>query len=94
MSKKSKSSKKSDAAGLAEEAKEKLTEVDKEWFNIQIRALEEKLQRRNDKMNRLEQSNQDYQNKSGQLQSCHGSKRYIDQNNRLNYAKVRATSGG
>ena len=29
---------------------EKLTEVDKEWFQIQIRALEEKLERRNEKM--------------------------------------------
>ena len=66
MSKKTKTGKKADAAGLAaaEEAnREKLSEVDKEWFNIQIRALEEKLQRRNAKMQRLEQSNVEYQNK-------------------------------
>lgn len=47
--------------GAGEEGREKLTEVDKEWFQIQIRSLEDKLQRRNEKMKRLEQSNQEYQ---------------------------------
>ena len=37
--------------------KDKLTEVDKEWFNIQIRTLEDKLDRRNEKMRNLEESN-------------------------------------
>ena len=37
--------------------KDKLTEVDKEWFNIQIRTLEDKLERRNEKMRSLEESN-------------------------------------
>ena len=35
-----------------EEAKagEKISEVDKEWFGIQIKSLEEKLDRRNEKL--------------------------------------------
>jgi hypothetical protein len=37
--------------------KDRLTEVDKEWFNIQIRTLEDKLERRNEKMRNLEESN-------------------------------------
>ena len=37
--------------------KDRLTEVDKEWYNIQIRTLEDKLDRRNEKMNKLEESN-------------------------------------
>ena len=53
--------------GGAEEAKERLTEVDKEWFQIQIKALEEKLQRRNDKMRRLEQSNLEFQERYEEL---------------------------
>lgn len=40
---------------------EKVSEVDKEWFQIQIRSLEEKLSRRNDKMTALEISNKDFQ---------------------------------
>ena len=50
-------------AAAEEAAREKVTEVDKEWFNIQIRALEEKLQRRTDKLHGLEQSNVEYQKK-------------------------------
>ena len=37
--------------------KDRLTEVDKEWFNIQIRTLEDKLERRNERMRNLEESN-------------------------------------
>ena len=40
------------ALAQGEEAKqgEKISEVDKEWFGIQIKSLEEKLDRRNDKL--------------------------------------------
>ena len=31
-------------------AGEKISEVDKEWFGIQIKSLEEKLERRNEKL--------------------------------------------
>ncbi len=46
-----------------EEAKEKVTEVDREWFQIQIKALEEKLQRRTDKMQLLEASYVEFKEK-------------------------------
>lgn len=44
-----------------EEQKDKLLEVDKEWFQIQIRSLEEKLERRNERARNLELSNKEYQ---------------------------------
>ena len=43
--------------------KDKLLEVDKEWFQIQIRSLEEKLERRNDRAKNLEVSNKEYQDR-------------------------------
>lgn len=51
----------------AEEQKDKLLEVDKEWFQIQIRSLEEKLDRRNDRAKNLESSNKEYQDRFEQL---------------------------
>ena len=45
------------------EQKDKLLEVDKEWYQIQIRSLEEKLERRNDKARALEVSNKEYQDR-------------------------------
>ncbi len=47
--------------------KDKLLEVDKEWFQIQIRSLEEKLERRNDRAKNLEISNKEYQERFEQL---------------------------
>ena len=41
--------------------KDKLLEVDKEWYQIQIKSLEEKLDRRNDRARALEVSNKEYQ---------------------------------
>ena len=41
------------------EQKDKLLEVDKEWFQVQIRSLEEKLERRNDRAKNLETSNKE-----------------------------------
>ena len=41
--------------------KDKLLEVDKEWYQIQIKSLEEKLDRRNDRARTLEVSNKEYQ---------------------------------
>ena len=38
-------------------AGEKMNEVDKEWFGIQIKSLEEKLDRRNEKLRRFEERN-------------------------------------
>ena len=49
-----------DGEGKTEEQKDKLLEVDKEWFQIQIRSLEEKLERRNDRAKALEVSNKEY----------------------------------
>lgn len=49
------------------EQKDKLLEVDKEWYQIQIRSLEEKLERRNDKARALEVSNKEYQDRYGVL---------------------------
>jgi hypothetical protein len=46
--------------GGGEEVKERMTEVDKEWYQIQIKSLEERLQRRSDKMKQLEQVNSEY----------------------------------
>ena len=40
-----------------------MLEVDKEWFQIQIRSLEEKLERRNDRAKNLEVSNKEYQDR-------------------------------
>ena len=51
----------------SEEQKDKLLEVDKEWFQIQIRSLEEKLERRNDRAKNLETSNKEYQERFEQL---------------------------
>jgi hypothetical protein len=34
-------------------------QVDKEWFTIQIKSLEEKLDRRNDKLRRFEERNKE-----------------------------------
>lgn len=51
-------------ADSEEQQKDKLTEVDKEWYQIQIRTLEEKLDRRNERMLELERSNLDYQERS------------------------------
>ena len=45
------------------EQKDKLLEVDKEWYQIQIRSLEEKLERPNDKARALEVSNKEYQDR-------------------------------
>ena len=41
--------------------KDKLLEVDKEWYQIQIKSLEEKLDRRNDRAQALAVSNKEYQ---------------------------------
>ena len=49
------------------EQKDKLLEVDKEWFQVQIRSLEEKLERRNDRAKNLETSNKEYQERFEQL---------------------------
>ena len=66
MSKKTKSKKGQSEFGKGgEELKEKMTEVDKEWFQIQIKSLEEKLQRRNEKMKALEGSNNEYMERLG-----------------------------
>ena len=47
------------SGGQGEEAVagEKMSEVDKEWFGIQIKSLEEKLDRRNEKLRRFEERN-------------------------------------
>ena len=47
------------SGGQGEEvvAGEKMNEVDKEWFGIQIKSLEEKLDRRNEKLRRFEERN-------------------------------------
>ena len=47
--------------GKVEEQKDKLLEVDKEWFQIQIRSLEEKLEQRTNHARKLEVSNKEYQ---------------------------------
>ena len=44
-----------------EEQKDKLLEVDKEWFQIQIRSLEEKLEQRTNLSEKLKVSNKEYQ---------------------------------
>ena len=44
-----------------EEQKDKLLEVDKEWFQIQIRSLEEKLEQRTNLAEKLKVSNKEYQ---------------------------------
>jgi hypothetical protein len=57
----SKRGKKGGGDAKNEEQKDKLLEVDKEWFQIQIRSLEEKLERRNERARNLELSNTEYQ---------------------------------
>ena len=49
--------------GNGEEQKDKLSEVDKEWYQIQMKSLEEKLARRVERAKTLEISNQEYQEK-------------------------------
>ena len=46
--------------GNGEEQKDRLSEVDKEWYQIQMKSLEEKLARREEKAKNLEISNQEY----------------------------------
>jgi hypothetical protein len=58
MAKKAKKS--PDQKGGGEETKEKISEVDKEWFQIQIKSLDEKLARRMEKLRNLELSNNEY----------------------------------
>lgn len=67
MAKKGKGKKAAQGEQKAEEQKDKLLEVDKEWFQIQIRSLEEKLERRNDRAKNLESSNKEYQERFEQL---------------------------
>ena len=62
-SKKGKGKKGKEGEEEGDELKEKLLEVDKEWFQIQIKSLEEKLDRRNDKARNLEVSNKEYQDR-------------------------------
>ena len=50
-----------------DEPKEKISEVDKEWFQIQIKSLEDKLLRRNERLRQLQQSNQEFQERYEQL---------------------------
>ena len=47
--------------GSGEEQKDKLSEVDKEWYQIQMKSLEEKLARRVERAKNLEISNHEYQ---------------------------------
>ena len=66
MAKPKKSNKGKKGAGgeqKTEEQKDKLLEVDKEWFQIQIKSLEEKLDRRNERARNLELSNKEYQDR-------------------------------
>ena len=67
MAKKGKGKKGSQGEQKTEEQKDKLLEVDKEWFQIQIRSLEEKLERRNERARNLEGSNKEYQERFEQL---------------------------
>ena len=60
---KGKKGKKGDEDGENEGQKDKLLEVDKEMFKVQIQTLEDKLDRRNDRAKTLEVSNKDFQNK-------------------------------
>ena len=46
-----------------EDLKEKVSEVDREWWEIQIKSLKEKLQRRNERVQHLESSYQVCQEK-------------------------------
>ena len=46
---------------------DKVSEVDKEWYQIQMRSLEEKLDRRNERMKQLELSNREYQERFDEL---------------------------
>ena len=68
MVKKAKGKKSSVEGSKNEESqREKITEVDKEWFQIQIKSLEEKLERRNEKMRQYELSNKEFEERYIQL---------------------------
>ena len=49
------------------EQKDKLSEVDKEWYHIQMKSLEEKLARRVEIARNLEMSSKEYQERYEQL---------------------------
>ncbi len=66
MAKKTKKSQ-SEKQGGGEDAKEKMSEVDKEWYQIQIKTLEEKLARRMEKLRNLELSNAEFHERYDQL---------------------------
>lgn len=61
MAKKTKKGLSDQNKGSGEEQKDKLSEVDKEWYQIQMKSLEEKLARRVERAKSLEISNQEYQ---------------------------------
>ena len=63
MAKKTKKGSLDQNKGSGEEQKDKLSEVDKEWYQIQMKSLEEKLARRVERAKTLEISNQEYQEK-------------------------------
>ena len=67
MAKKTKNGKKGsdDAPGGKgyDESKEKISEVEKEWFQIQLKALEEKLQKKTEKMKAWEAISNEYKEK-------------------------------
>ena len=66
MAKKTKHGKKSDDAlgGKGyDESREKVSEVEKEWFQIQLKALEEKLQKKTEKMKAWEALSNEYREK-------------------------------
>ncbi|XP_040571349.1 cilia- and flagella-associated protein 157 [Lepeophtheirus salmonis] len=68
MTKKVKNKKgQSDGGSKGEELRDKISEVDKEWFGIQIKSLEEKLERRVQTINSLEINNKDLTEKYHQL---------------------------
>ena len=67
MAKKSKKGSSEQGKGAGEEQKDKLSEVDKEWYHIQMKSLEEKLARRVETARNLEASNQEFQERYEQL---------------------------
>lgn len=66
MAKKTKNGKKGSddgVGGKGSDEKEKISEVEKEWFQIQLKALEEKLQKKTEKMKAWEALSNEYKEK-------------------------------